>query len=700
LYFPRTDLTTWTFNTGLLDGITFPTAFDGMIVYNVGTGTTVSGHGQQVQVEPGFYYFYNPTGYDDISTGMWLPFRGLSGATGPTGAEGDQGPIGPPGPTGQMGPPGLQGPQGIQGVQGDVGPTGPQGIQGVQGNTGAVGAIGPQGNTGAEGPQGPAGPTGAIGAQGTQGDVGPTGPQGIQGVQGNTGAVGAIGPQGNTGAEGPQGPAGPTGAIGVQGVQGDVGPTGPQGIQGIQGNTGAVGPTGPLVSGISGQTLRHDGSEWLANSTLFNNGTNIGIGTTTPSSLLHITSPNLSINQATFRLSPIGNDGSNISRFSLIDLWSTFDNFSTDQGPRRTASIKASYSGGVWGSEYLSFHVGGATDAANLPNERMGIAANGTVKINNLAGTHTRAVVADQNGVLNTSDNIGLSPIQVCTTAYGIIPGVVQIGTATTTTSSTGQTPFSTYFHDQRTQYVFTAAELTAANLNAGNITAVSFNIKMGHTANTNAQSPWIGGLTTVWSGTFSPSTGWQTINFSTPFNWDGTSNICVEICFDNNTYESNWGVQFTSATNMVYARHGDNLSGCSMGTTQGNAGSTSHRANIRLSGNVYGAYQDCYNVIRMQKTIRGSVNADGSIAGGGGFSVNKLGQGQYEINFSTAFSDRPSATSTQVFGGFDNTGGPGNTRDNAVIYRLTNSQMRISTGDSGGSLSDRAFSFIVIGSE
>ncbi|HNW89496.1 MAG TPA: tail fiber domain-containing protein [Bacteroidales bacterium] len=130
------------------------------------------------------------------------------------------------------------------------------------------------------GPQGPAGPTGAQGLQGTQG---PTGAQGLQGIQGPTGAQGLQGVQGNTG------PAGPTGAQGVQGIQG---PTGAQGVQGVQGNTGptgltgTTGATGPLVSGTTGQTLRHDGTTWVANSKLYNDGANIGIGTTSPSALL------------------------------------------------------------------------------------------------------------------------------------------------------------------------------------------------------------------------------------------------------------------------------------------------------------------------------------------------------------------------------------------------------------------------------
>ncbi|MDD3875739.1 MAG: tail fiber domain-containing protein [Bacteroidales bacterium] len=112
LVFPRTDLTQWEFTTDLLDGFTFPTAFDGMIVYNVGTGSTLSGQGQVVSVTPGFYYFYNPSAVDDISNGVWLSLKGIAGATGPAGADGIQGLQGPSGATGATGP---QGPAGIDG---------------------------------------------------------------------------------------------------------------------------------------------------------------------------------------------------------------------------------------------------------------------------------------------------------------------------------------------------------------------------------------------------------------------------------------------------------------------------------------------------------------------------------------------------------------------------------------------------------
>lgn len=41
-------------------------------------------------------------------------------------------------------------------------------------------------------------------------------------------------------------------------------------------------PTGGLPAGITSQTLRHDGTTWVANSNIFNTGTNVGIGTTMP----------------------------------------------------------------------------------------------------------------------------------------------------------------------------------------------------------------------------------------------------------------------------------------------------------------------------------------------------------------------------------------------------------------------------------
>ncbi|MCF8462248.1 MAG: tail fiber domain-containing protein [Flavobacteriales bacterium] len=45
---------------------------------------------------------------------------------------------------------------------------------------------------------------------------------------------------------------------------------------------------GPLATGTSGQTLRHDGTAWAANSFLYNNGSSIGIGTSSPTRRLQV----------------------------------------------------------------------------------------------------------------------------------------------------------------------------------------------------------------------------------------------------------------------------------------------------------------------------------------------------------------------------------------------------------------------------
>jgi hypothetical protein len=232
-----------------------------------------------------------------------------------------------------------------------------------------------------------------------------------------------------------------------------------------------------------------------------------------------------------------------------------------------------------------------------------------------------------------------------------------------------------------------------------------NFNVRMGHTANANAQSPWITGLTLVRSiNPWNPTTGWQTLTLTTAFNWNGTSNLAIELCFDNAGYSSNFGVEFTAATNMVYNRYADGLTGCSMTTAQGSLGSTSRRANIRFSGQitVTTSSTTCTTENRLQRIIRGTVNADASIAGGGGFTVSKDGAGRYRITFSTPFADLPSASATQIFTGVGSVAATnsGSTLDNAIIYGISGTGLNIATGNSGGTVGDRAFSFIIIGSE
>lgn len=159
----------------------------------------------------------------------------------------------------------------------------PYALYAANSNAGPQGPTGPQG-IGVTGPTGPAG----TGINGATGATGPTGATGLNGVTGPTGAGGgATGPTGNTGQAGA---TGPTGATGVGG--GATGPTGPTGETGAVGPTGigATGPTGLLPNGTNaGNTTFWDGTQWVTNnSNIYNNGGNVGIGTTTPNAKLEV----------------------------------------------------------------------------------------------------------------------------------------------------------------------------------------------------------------------------------------------------------------------------------------------------------------------------------------------------------------------------------------------------------------------------
>ncbi len=274
----------------------------GLFTIAIGTGTVVSGDFSSIAWSSGNYWLQvqmdplGGTSYTDMGTTQLLsvPFAmyannsgtgGATGTIGPTGNDGGTGPQGPTGndgntgATGPQGPTGTDGTTGSQGIQGNTGPTGSQGIQGIQGNTGSQGVQGIQGITG---PMGTAGTDGTSGITGATGSIGPTGANGTNGVTGATGADSSV-----------------------------PGPTGPQGL------TGPTGTTGPLVIGTAGQTLRNDGSTWVANSNLFNDGTKIGIGTTSPSYKLDING-NTSVT-GQFQTNTINFNPSNWSWFGFLN---------------------------------------------------------------------------------------------------------------------------------------------------------------------------------------------------------------------------------------------------------------------------------------------------------------------------------------------------------------------------------------------
>ncbi|NML70487.1 hypothetical protein HHL23_11820 [Chryseobacterium sp. RP-3-3] len=78
---PSVNLVNFEFDLTLADGVTFPTFFDGMMVYNNATGTTLTAGNRSstaTPVTPGYYYFYNPSGASNsnVTGGVWRPIGG------------------------------------------------------------------------------------------------------------------------------------------------------------------------------------------------------------------------------------------------------------------------------------------------------------------------------------------------------------------------------------------------------------------------------------------------------------------------------------------------------------------------------------------------------------------------------------------------------------------------------------------------
>ena len=185
--------------------------------------------------------------------------------------------------------------------------------------------------------------------------------------------------------------------------------------------------------------------------------------------------------------------------------------------------------------------------------------------------------------------NPGLSTLDTFHIVVGLIPNIT-IGTG----SSSCSYPYYTYYEDSRTDMIYTASEIIAAGGGPGYIVRIGFDVisaatqtmngfmvKMQHTSSTSLSGFVTSGWTTVYSGTYAvPGANWQDIQLTTPFQWNGTSNLLVEICFDNNDWTSNSTVKGTSASGKTWHRHVDNQAGCSL---TGGSGYTT-RPNIRLA--------------------------------------------------------------------------------------------------------------------
>ena len=147
------------------------------------------------------------------------------------------------------------------------------------------------------------------------------------------------------------------------------------------------------------------------------------------------------------------------------------------------------------------------------------------------------------------------------------------------------ETPYSGFYPAARTQYLITAAEMNAAGLSSGAITDISFyvsqlnstlgydsfTVSMGCTSLDSLRG-FVNNLQEVApSVQVFPNLGWSPHPFTHFYNWDGYSNLVVQVCytrtstnFDNDDYVAYNPTAYNGS--VVYSRDfGSGANGCSL---------------------------------------------------------------------------------------------------------------------------------------
>ncbi|MBI1344447.1 MAG: hypothetical protein GC171_16110 [Terrimonas sp.] len=185
--------------------------------------------------------------------------------------------------------------------------------------------------------------------------------------------------------------------------------------------------------------------------------------------------------------------------------------------------------------------------------------------------------------------------------------------------------PFRSSYPKARSQYIYLASELSAAGLSAGNITTVGFNvlsktstapyngltISLKNTLTSSFSGTFETGTTACYSANYSTVSGINNISLSTPFAWDGSSNLLVEICYDNvagsgsgDAVSSNVSVDDKGLWNR------DNVgTGCSLAAVYASAGASFVRPDILLTGVMAG--NNVETVLNASKTANLGPNSD-----------------------------------------------------------------------------------------
>lgn len=243
--------------------------------------------------------------------------------------------------------------------------------------------------------------------------------------------------------------------------------------------------------------------------------------------------------------------------------------------PSATATATLTYSGtAIKGLDYEVTTNGNFSSTSNDLTFTSGSTAaqNFTVRVYDDANAESaETIILDftvNNGGGDATKGVTTPTLTVSLTDNDILPSGSSSGTYNI--GSLGYNvpngPFDARQQSQRSQFLYNASELTSAGVSAGSITSLqvyinakastrpytNFSIKMGQTSTTylvNGSVTVINGMTTVYSSaSYSTTAGWNSFTLGTPFAWDGTSNLAIEICYDNVTADAGNATDGTGA--------------------------------------------------------------------------------------------------------------------------------------------------------
>lgn len=193
----------------------------------------------------------------------------------------------------------------------------------------------------------------------------------------------------------------------------------------------------------------------------------------------------------------------------------------------------------------------------------------------------------------------GLSTSGACAS-----PSETQIGFGTSVNSTTSYPSiYGNWYRNTRHQILYKASELIAAGITAGKISSIAFNIttingttsypdfsiKLKCTNDQDLSSTSFDqvGLTQVYyASSINITTGWNTYTFGTPYEWDGVSNLLIDVCNSQTmpSYTQNSSSPYTiTPFTSVRWYNADGTVACPIATGNSYAPNNTYRPNIKF---------------------------------------------------------------------------------------------------------------------